>query len=60
MNGQKTKKTIHKTSENTRVLGDEISCIDGILYKNNQLILPRPIRSQILKTLHSSLRNCYV
>lgn len=58
MNGQKTEKTLHKTSENTRVLGDEIHCIDGILYKNNKLILPRPIKSQILKTLHSSPRNC--
>lgn len=33
---------------------DEISCIDGILYKNNKLIVPRSMRSQILKTLHSS------
>lgn len=41
MNGQKTKKTLHKTFENTRVLGDEINCIDGILYKNNKLIFTK-------------------
>lgn len=32
---------------------DEISGIDGILYKNNKLIVPRSMRSQILETLHS-------
>lgn len=42
---RKIKKMIYKMFENIRVLGDEILCVDGILYKNNKLILLRFIRS---------------
>lgn len=54
IDGQKTKWTSHKTSEKYWNFRDAISCIDGFLYKNNKLIAPRSMRSQILKTLYSS------
>lgn len=58
MNGQKIEKMFYKIFENIRVLGDVIYCIDGILYKNNKLILLRFIKSQILKIFNLLFRNC--
>ena len=33
---------------------DEISCVDGLLYKNHKLIIPKAMRPEMLKIVHKS------
>ncbi|XP_060076519.1 uncharacterized protein K02A2.6-like [Ylistrum balloti] len=33
---------------------DEISSVDGLLFKNHKLVVPKPMRKEMLKTIHNS------
>ena len=36
------------------IYGEEISCVDGLLFKGHRLIVPRALRAQMLEKFHES------
>ncbi|XP_033749332.1 uncharacterized protein K02A2.6-like [Pecten maximus] len=48
------KHEIPETAHHYWPFRDELSCIDGLLFKSHTIIVPRTLRREMLKTIHSS------
>ncbi|XP_033731071.1 uncharacterized protein K02A2.6-like [Pecten maximus] len=48
------KHEIPETAHHYWPFRDELSCIDGLLFKSHTIIVPKTLRREMLKTIHSS------
>ncbi|XP_033756234.1 uncharacterized protein K02A2.6-like [Pecten maximus] len=51
---QENKHEIRETAHHYWPFRDELSCIDGLLFKSHTIIVPKTLRREMLKTIHSS------